>query len=137
MSGGSYDFVMEVFGSVSAGSPRFSATFDNKYLDVHPSGPFGIKPGWSSSTDAEYFNFDICTFEYCGGMSKHEVRTIQTTTVFYQTWDSQYSSFVSSDEPWGTRGQNAAYASYSGIFGGAKETGAARTPVSSRFVLTR
>ena len=86
------------------------------YVDLYvaaPNGPFGTKPSWSSGSSEYLYNYDVCTFETCGGTATYETTTVQSVSSDYRSWGGAYSSFVGSGSPWFYRGSysNDSYAS--------------------------
>ena len=77
------------------------------YVDPYvatPNGPFGTKPSWSSGSSELYYNYDVCTFETCGGTATYETTTVQSVSSHYQSWGGAYSNFANSSSPWFVRG---------------------------------
>ena len=72
-----------------------------------PNGPFGTKPSWSSGSSESLYNYDVCTFETCGGTATYETTTVQSVFSYYQSWGGAYSYFVYSSTPWFSRGSNS------------------------------
>ena len=103
------------------------------YVDLYKSSSgFGTKPSWSSSKSSEYlYNYDVCTFETCGGTATYETTTVQSVSSRDQSWGGSYSNFVTSSDPWFYRGSDSgfSYASpfyahynygYSGTYSGSR-----------------
>ena len=82
------------------------------YVDLYvatPNGPFDTKPSWSSKSSEYYYNYDVCTFETCGGTATYETTTVQSVSRYDQSWGGAYSYFVCSSNPWFTRGSYSYY----------------------------
>ena len=87
----------------------FKTPAKSPYVDLYvvtPNGPFGTKLSWSSAEDYEeyWYNYDICTFETCGGTATYETTTVQSVSDYYQSWGGTDSSFVYFSIPWFYRG---------------------------------
>ena len=93
------------------------------YVDLYKSSSgFGTKPSWSSGSPEYYYNYDVCTFETCGGTATYETTAVQSVFDVYQSWGGTASYFVNSSYPWIYRGgySSSGYASpfYPGRGGG-------------------
>ena len=116
LSGGASEYVMgnrttsTTETSTAPSWPEvFTAPAKGPYVDLYvatPNGPFGTKLSWSSAKDSEerYYNYDVCTFETCGGTATYETTTVQSVSSGYQSWGGSLSSFVYSSSPWFSRG---------------------------------
>ncbi|MDR2524217.1 MAG: hypothetical protein LBC95_01595 [Candidatus Nomurabacteria bacterium] len=62
------------------------------YYDNYPTAIFNTPPAGSDSRVWAY-GYDVCTFQYCGGHSLHEVLSVQAVTGDRQSWTSNYSHF--------------------------------------------
>ncbi len=85
----------------------FTTPAKGPYVDLYvatPNGPFGTKPSWSSGSSEYYYNYDVCTFETCGGTATYETTTVQSVSSSSQSWGGTYSYFVDSSGPWFYRG---------------------------------
>lgn len=72
-----------------------------------PNGPFGAPASWSYNTNTsseQYYNYDVCTFETCGGTATYETMAVQSVSRSAQSWGGTYSYFVDSGYPWFNRG---------------------------------
>ena len=77
------------------------------YVDLYvatPNGPFGTKPSWSSGSSETYYNYDVCTFETCGGTATYETTTVQSVSSLHQSWGGTSSDFMYYNYPWSYRG---------------------------------
>ena len=87
---------------------EFTTPAKEPYVDLYaatPNGPFGTKPSWSSGSFEYYYNYDVCTFETCGGTVTYETTTVQSVSFNVgQSWGETFSVFVFSDSPWFCRG---------------------------------
>lgn len=74
---------------------------------------FGTPPDWSSGSSESLYNYDVCTFETCGGTATYETTTVQSVSSDSRSWGGTYSYFVPSSDPWFYRGgySNDSYAS--------------------------
>ena len=103
------------------------------YVDLYvaaPNGSFGAPASWSYNTNTsseQYYNYDVCTFETCGGTATYETMAVQSVSRSAQSWGVTYSYFVYSSYPWFYRGSysSASYASpfYTSSFYGNNYTG--------------
>ena len=95
----------------SGGSTSYmKAPAQPPYVDLYvvtPNGPFDTKPSWSSGSSGIYYNYDVCTFETCGGTATYEATTVQSVSSHAQSWGGTISSFVASSFPWLARGSNS------------------------------
>ena len=124
LSGGASEYVMgnrTTSTAETSTAPSWPEVFTTPakepYVDLYvatPNGPFGANPSWSSSKSTEYlYNYDVCTFETCGGTATYETTTVQSVSSYYQSWGGSASDFVGSSIPWFDRGStsNGSYAS--------------------------
>ena len=89
------------------------------YVDLYvaaPNGSFGAPASWSYNTNTsseQYYNYDVCTFETCGGTATYETMAVQSVSRSAQSWGGTFSYFVSSSYPWFYRGSysSTSYAS--------------------------
>ena len=92
----------------SGGSTNYmKAPAQPPYVDLYvatPNGPFGTKPSWSSGSSETYYNYDVCTFETCGGTATYETTTVQSVSSLHQSWGGTSSDFMYSNYPWSYRG---------------------------------
>jgi hypothetical protein len=134
MSGGAWEYVMGNRTSSTTGSTTnsyMSASPALKYLNLYGVGITlpnvfgtgniankfgGTKPGWSEGTSEQYYNFDICTFETCGGQANYETTMAQSVSSDDQSWGSDFSNFVYSSIPWFVRGGTSNNTSIAGLF---------------------
>ena len=112
LSGGAGEYVM---GNRTASDTQTTTT-DTKYFETPanatyvdlyvatPNGPFGTEPSWSLSNNEAWYNYDICTFETCGGTATYETITAQSASSNDQSWGGAYSNFVYDNDPWFRRG---------------------------------
>ena len=120
LSGGASEYVMGN-RTTSASQTTSSATYfetpaKSPYADLYvatPNGPFDTNPSWSSGSSERYYNYDVCTFETCGGTATYETTTVQSVFSNIQSWGGTYSYFVYSGFPWFYRGSysDSSYAS--------------------------
>ncbi|MDR1197234.1 MAG: hypothetical protein LBL08_03115 [Candidatus Nomurabacteria bacterium] len=132
MSGGSEELVMSNRGAISDTSVMATMP-QTRYIDIYYVGPFGIKPTGSASSNENFYNFDVCTFQTCGGQALSETTTMQSDFGFGRSsWFSEGSIFVDSSYPWATRG-GPYYGFYSGIFSVGSSGGDSFRPILSGF----
>ena len=68
-------------------------------------------------TDAEWkYNWDVCTYETCGGQALHENKLVQSVATGYQSWGSDNSGFTRADRRWPDRGGGYGSGSLAGVF---------------------
>ena len=85
----------------------FEAPAKSPYVDLYvatPNGPFGTEPSWSLSNNEAWYNYDICTFETCGGTATYETITVQSASSNDQSWGGAYLNFVYDNDQWFRRG---------------------------------
>ncbi len=85
----------------------FGSPAKSPYVDLYvatPIGPFGTKPSWSSGSSEYYYNYDVCTFETCGGTATYETTTVQSVSGLNRSWGGTISGFVDPSGPWFYRG---------------------------------
>ena len=133
LSGGAGEYVMGN-RTTSASQTTSSATYFETpakppYVDLYvatPNGPFGTKPSWSSGSSEYYYNYDVCTFETCGGTATYETTTVQSVSSDARSWGGTYSRFVDSSFPWFNRGSISSGSSaspfYTNRYGGDSDT---------------
>ena len=114
LAGGVGEYVMGSSTSSTTESDGSSYTMEeaavSPYVDLYvatPNGPFGTKPSWSSSSSEQYYNYDVCTFETCGGTATYETTTTQSVSGFRRSWGGTHSSFVYPSIPWFYRGSHS------------------------------
>ena len=128
MSGGAYEYVM---GNLT-GYDNQSETSRSSYMTTQAKPPYvdlykesqgfdysssgDTNPAWSTSTSANYYNNDVCTWGTCGGHALHETKQYQSVSSYNQSWGSDYSYFVYSSSRWFPRGGYANGGSYAGLF---------------------
>ena len=98
------------------------------YVDLYKESPYGNFTGgvssgaannpvdWGSGTYEYYWNNDICTWKTCGGHALHETKQYQSVSSYNQSWGSDYSYFVNSNNRWFRRGGYADNGSLAGLF---------------------
>ncbi len=123
-AGGAWEYTLANRNKTSDPLYFAAANFTSypQYINTYPVPPFGTRPVGSNATEA-YYSYDICTFETCGGQGLHETTGVQSVSSYYQSWGSDYSSFVDSSLPWFIRGGAAAYGSDAGAFASLRSTG--------------
>ena len=107
------------------------------YVDLYvikPNGPFYDKPDWSSNPNESWYNYDICTFETCGGTATYETTTVQSVSGDYQSWGGAYSRFLYKYNPLFYRGSDSSD-SYTSPFYTYRSTGSNSTDFGSRAAL--
>ena len=124
--------------STSPSRPEvFTTPAKEPYVDLYvatPNGPFGTKPSWSRGSSEELYNYDVCTFETCGGTATYETTTVQSVSSVAQSWGGTFSGFVDSSYPWFGRGSNSYY-SYASPFYAYGDSGYLSTNIGSRAAL--
>jgi hypothetical protein len=133
LSGGTWEYVM---GNHNATNTTYMATMPSaNYFDNYPVPPFATRPSWSSSSDEEYYNNDICTWSTCGGQALHETKITQSVSSSDQSWGSDYSYFVDSSTPWFERGGYSGTGMNGGVFASHHNFGSAFSSVGFRVVV--
>jgi hypothetical protein len=135
MAGGAFEYVMAnrtTSTTEATSNTTYMATSPQlKYLDLYGVGielpnilgtgslahSFGgTKPSWSSGSSEIYYNFDVCTWETCGGQALSEITAVQSVSGDAQAWNSDLSIFVNSNSPWFLRSGYSGNASIAGVF---------------------
>ena len=122
MAGGAWEYTMGDYTTSqnTTSSRYFSVPANTPYVDLYRQADgFGKqKPSWSESSNSAYYNFDLCTYETCGGQALHETMTVQTITGYNNSvqWGNSAALFPDADYEWAGRGGAASQASNSGIF---------------------
>ena len=128
MSGGDYESVMgNLTGyddqSESIGLNQTRNPIKPPYVDLYKeslgfdhSSSDDTNPAWSYSTDAGYYNNDVCTWDTCGGHALHETKQYQSVSDLWQSWDGERSDFVNQGWRWFERGGYAYSISSAGLF---------------------
>ena len=117
LSGGTNEYVMgnrTTSTTETSTSPSWPEAFTTPakepYVDLYvvtPNGSFGTRPSWSSDSSEYLYNYDVCTFETCGGTATYETTTVQSVSSSNQSWGGTNSYFVGSSYPWFNRGSNS------------------------------
>ena len=133
MSGGAYEYVMGNLTGYDNQSETSSSSYMTTqakppYVDLYKESPYGNFTGgvssgaannpvdWGSGTYEYYWNNDICTWKTCGGHALHETKQYQSVSSYNQSWGSDYSYFVNSNNRWFRRGGYAGNGSLAGLF---------------------
>ena len=121
LSGGAGEYVMgnkTTSDAQSGGSTTYMKTpAQPPYVDLYKSSSgFGTKPSWSSGSSDCYYNYDVCTFETCGGTATYETTTVQSVSGDYRSWGGAYSGFADSSYPWFIRGSYSSSSSASPFY---------------------
>ena len=122
MSGGASEYVMgNLTGYDDQSESSSTSATENPikppYVDLYKEslgfdedGSDDTNPAWSYSTNARYYNNDVCTWGTCGGHALHETKQYQSVSSSYpssnsyQSWGDNYSFFVYSGGRWFERG---------------------------------
>ena len=143
LSGGASEYVMgnkTTSDTQSGGSTNYMKTpAQPPYVDLYKSSNgFGTNPQWpvgDSGNNSEWFyNYDVCTFETCGGTATYETTTVQSVSIGHQSWGGTSSYFVGSSGPWFYRGSNSSN-SYASPFYTNRSNGYNGTDYGSRAAL--
>jgi hypothetical protein len=150
MAGGALEYVMGNRTTSTTGATSnttYMATSPNlNYLNLYGVGitlpntlgtgslahSFGTQPSWSSNSNEYYYNWDVCTWETCGGQALSEITDVQSVSGGAQAWSSDFSSFVNSSNPWFGRGGDSGDSSYAGVFAANYINGSNYTNISFR-----
>ena len=128
MSGGAWEYVMGNLTGYDDQSESFSTSYTRNpikppYVDLYKessgfdySSSGDTNPTWSYSTNARYYNNDVCTWGTCGGHALHETKQYQSVSSYDQSWGDDYSIFVNSSIRWFLRGGGANDGSGAGLF---------------------
>ena len=138
-AGGAAEYVMgnkTTSDTQSGGSTSYMKTpAQPPYVDLYKSSSgFGTKPSWSSGSSEYYYNYDICTFETCGGTATYETTTVQSVSSNIQSWGGTNSLFVYFINPWFYRG-NASGNIFTSPFSSLRSNGDVNTTNGSRAAL--
>ena len=129
MSGNGREFVMGIRSTQPIGFGENSSYFTmptrrpyaNTYNDADG---FGVeKPAWAQSSDSQFYNNDICTWETCGGQATYETKVVQSVTNSEQSWNQDYSQFVYGDYIYFGRGGNYGGTTKAGVFSTGRSNG--------------
>ena len=142
LSGGVSEYVMgnrttDATQTTTTDTTYFKTPAKSPYVDLYaatPNGPFGTPPDWSSDSSEQYYNYDICTFETCGGTATYETTAVQSVSSYYQSWGRTYSFFVYSSVLWFHRG-GASSISYASPFYTVNDNGYGTGEYGSRAAL--
>ncbi len=121
LSGGTSEYVMgnkTTSDTQSGGSTSYMKTpAQPPYVDLYKSSSgFGTEPSWSSGSSESLYNYDVCTFETCGGTATYETTTVQSVSSDLQSWGGAYSGFMQSRYPWFSRGSSSSDSSASPFY---------------------
>ena len=123
MSGGAYEQVMgNLTTSDTQTTPNDVNYFKNPtkppYVNLYKaSAGFGTRRDWSIGTSNEWiWNWDVCTYETCGGQALHENKMVQSVSALDQSWGSDGSNFTRAGSRWPVRGGYSYSGSYAGVF---------------------
>ena len=128
MSGGAYEYVMGNLTGYDDQSESSDTSYTRNpikppYVDLYKeslgfdsTSSGDTNPAWSYSTNARYYNNDVCTWGTCGGHALHETKRYQSVSSGDQSWGNDGSYFVYSGTRWFQRGGYASYGSYAGLF---------------------
>ena len=147
MSGGASEYVMGNLTSYDDQSESSSASYtktpirppyvdlykESLGFDYYDSGD--TNPAWSYSTNARYYNNDVCTWGTCGGHALHETKQYQSVSSLSQSWGDDYSSFVYWSDRWFLRGGSTGYGINTGLFGSSYDDGSSYSQYGFRSVL--
>ena len=130
LSGGVSEYVAGNYTTSNTQTYGSTTSFNTKattpYVDLYRTADgftssSSSKPSWSAGTSSYSYNYDVCTFETCGGNATYETTIVQSVSSDYQSWGSSHSYFVFSGGPWFSRGggsnrsgANPFYAGYNG-----------------------
>jgi hypothetical protein len=98
---------------------------------------FSTAPGWSVSAEEQYFGWDRCTWEICGGQSLIETAVIQSMSGASRSWNGDFSDFVDATYPWLERGGATYNAANAGLFSAYSVGGIGYTGVGFRVALVK
>ena len=135
VSGGAYEYVMGNLTGYDDQSESSSASYTRNpikppYVDLYKeslgfdySSSGDTNPAWSYSTNAYYYNNDVCTWGTCGGHALHETKRYQSVSSGDQSWGDDNSDFVNSSNRWFLRGGSASDGSGAGLFNSSSNSG--------------
>jgi hypothetical protein len=150
MAGGAWEFVVgniTTLTTEATSNTTYMATSPNlNYLNLYGASitlpntlgtgslahSFGTKPSWSSSSTEYLYNYDVCTWETCGGQALSEITAVQSVSAVGQAWSLDYSRFADSSGPWFARGgfPNDTYCA--GVFATSRSAGNSNLHISFR-----
>jgi hypothetical protein len=114
MAGGINELTQANRGAIS--DTTITATMpQTRYLDIYYVTPFGVQPTGSNSNEYNY-NFDVCTYNTCGGHGLFEERTNQSVSDNTQSWGSDVSTFMASTHLWSSRSGGVQEGSEAGLW---------------------
>jgi hypothetical protein len=150
MAGGAWEYVMGNRTTSTAGATSDATNLvtspNLKYLNLYGVGitlrdvlgtntlahSFGAKPSWSSDLNENFYNWEVCAWETCGGQSLSETIAVQSVSDGTQSWGLDYSHFVNSGYPWFVRGGYLNDASSAGVFASSVVSGNSDAGLSFR-----
>ena len=124
LSGGVSEFVAGNYTTSNTQTYGSTKNFNTKattpYVDLYRTADgftssSSSKPSWSAGTSSYRYNYDVCTFETCGGDATYETTIAQSVSSYYQSWGGSDSYFVYPSNPWFYRSSNSGY-SYASPF---------------------
>ena len=71
---------------------------------------------WPVSNNAAWYNYDVCTWETCGGQALHEVQSVMSVANDSQSWGGAVSNFAFAGSPWTVYGGSARFGTRASIF---------------------
>ena len=110
LAGGSHEIVA---GKLSTGADSVAEPYINLY---RTSQGFDTRPAWSTSSNKAWYNYDVCTWETCGGQALHEVQSVMSVANDSQSWGGAVSNFAYSGSPWTVYGGSARFGARASIF---------------------
>ncbi|MDR0956996.1 MAG: hypothetical protein LBM09_00225, partial [Candidatus Nomurabacteria bacterium] len=116
---GNYDNI----GSAPNMAVMPAAGYMNSYLE---SDGFSrdVAPAWSAGTSRQWWGYDYCTFEICGGHALYETTIVQSIDgLSRESWDLENTYFAHSSAAWFGRGATSEAGPASGIFAMGSNTG--------------
>ena len=147
MSGGASEYVMGNLTGYDDQSESVGTSFTRNpikppYVDLYKeslgfdySSSGDTNPAWSYSTNAQYYNNDVCTWDICGGHALHETKQYQSVSSYRQSWGDDYSNFPFSDYRWFHRGGDANDGISAGLFYPGSSGGDSNNSIGFRSVL--
>jgi hypothetical protein len=135
MSGGVYEYVMGNYNTVKGGTSAIVVP-DAPYVDFYMAtqGFTSPKQTWSNSSTSNYYYFDDCTYQTCGGHANYETTAAQSVSANTLSWGKGWSSFVYTSAPWFTRGSHSSDL-YAGLFVSNYNSGTANNSTGFRVVI--
>jgi hypothetical protein len=136
MAGGAWEYVMGNYNNNPYNTTNMKTMPVSPYINfyMYSDGFSAGQPSWSTSPTQYFYNFDVCTYQTCGGQANYETTATQSVSSDDQSWGSDCSDFVFSSYPWFVRGGYSINGTYAGLFASSVSLGYGHDFVGFRVV---